>query len=393
MADIGHSHGTGRTPPAPHQVRQAVAAIIVPMIVATVAGLIIFWPRQAGPALTDDDVPRLRGVVQTTTPPCASGTPAVPGGDCGNVTVRVRQADSRSSGTVNATVPSGKAAPVVEPGDKVVLAVTADPQGGPETYVLVDHDRGTQLIWLLIAFCAAIVAFGRWSGVASLGGLALSFAVLLAFILPAIQRGEDPLWVAIIGAAAIMFGVLYLTHGVSVPTSIAILGTLGALILTGLLGLAVTAWMDLNGTGSEETILLNSALPDVDLRGLLLAGIIIGTLGVLDDVTVTQTAIVGEIAAANPSLPARHLYSRAIRVGRSHIGSAVNTIILAYAGASLPHLLLIATSSTRPWDVLTSQAITTEIVRGVVGTLGLVAAVPITTALAAWIVALSHRAS
>lgn len=228
---------------------------------------------------------------------------------------------------------------------------------------------------------------------ASLAGLAVSFLVLLGFVLPAIMHGESPLWVAIVGSAAIMFSVLYITHGISVPTSIAVLGTLGALILTGLLGLAVTGWMKLNGSGSEETILLNSALPGVDLRGLLLAGIIIGTLGVLDDVTVTQTAIVGELAAADPRLPGRQLYRRAIRVGRSHIGSAVNTIILAYAGASLPLLLLIAASSTRPWDVLTSQAIAIEVVRGVVGTLGLVAAVPITTALASWITALSHRTS
>src|SRR4030095_16861056 len=125
---------------------------------------------------------------------------------------------------------------------------------------------------------------GRWNGLASIGGLAFSFAVLLWFILPAIEGGENPLWVAIVGAAAIMFVVLYLTHGISVNTSISLLGTLAALILTGLLGQVVTVWMHLNGSGTEEALLLSNALPGIDLRGLLLAGVIIGTLGVLYDV-------------------------------------------------------------------------------------------------------------
>ncbi|NUR28851.1 MAG: YibE/F family protein [Catenulispora sp.] len=360
-----------------------MALIVVPLILATLVGLIVLWPKGApphaqpsGPAVT-----QVRGTVVTATPPCAAQTPATPGGDCGTATVRV------GGKTVDATIPSGTTAPQVHPGDKVVVA--ADPDAG--TYAIIDHDRGTQLIWLLIAFAAAIIAVGRWQGLASLGGLALSFAILLWFILPAIERGQSPLPVAVVGAAAIMFGVLYLTHGVNVPTTIAILGTLAALVLTGLLGLAVTGWMHLTGAGTEDSILLRTALPGIDLRGLLLAGIIIGTLGVLYDVTVAQTLTVAEIAAANPAAPARLLYRRASRIGRAHIGAAVNTIILAYAGASLPLLLLIVVSNPHPWDVLTNQAIATEIVRSVVGTIGLVAAVPVTTALSAWISAFSHR--
>ncbi len=188
-----------------------------------------------------------------------------------------------------------------------------------------------------------------------------------------------------------MFVVLYLTHGINVNTSISLLGTLAALVLTGLLGQAVTAWMHLNGAGTEDTLLLSNALPGIDLRGLLLAGIIIGTLGVLYDVAVTQTLTVAEIGVANPRASRGHLYGRGLRIGRAHIGAAVNTIILAYAGASLPLLLLIVSSNPKPWDVLTSQAIATEVVRSVVGTLGLVAAVPITTGFAAWVTALSHR--
>jgi uncharacterized membrane protein len=381
----GHTHGYAATPPAPRHVRRIVAAIILPMVLATLIGLIALWPRGPTPHPNTAGVQRQRGTVVTVTPPCPQGRPPVLGGNCGNATVRL------GDQTVTATIPSGATAPAVKAGDRVVVALTERAGTGALAYVIVDHDRGAPLIWLLIAFAAAIIAVGRWNGLASLGGLAFSFAVLLWFILPAILRGENPLWVTIVGASAIMFFVLYLTHGISVPTSISILGTLAALILTGLLGQAVTAWMHLNGSGTEEAILLRTALPGIDLRGLLLAGIIIGTLGVLYDVTVTQTLTVSEIAAANPTAPAAHLYRRAGRIGRAHIGAAVNTIILAYAGASLPLLLLIVVSNARPWDVLTNQAIAAEIVRSVIGTLGLVAALPITTGLAAWIIALSHR--
>jgi uncharacterized membrane protein len=382
----GHAHGYGAVAPAPPRVRRTVAAIIIPMLIATLIGLIVFWPHGSAPH-PGGQITEVRGTVVTATPACAVGVAPQAGGDCGNATVKI------GGQTVPATVPSGRTAPAIKTGERVVLAVSEDPDTHEKTYAVIDHDRGTQLIWLLIAFAAAIIMVGRWNGLASLGGLAFSFAILLLFILPAIERGESPLTVAIVGAAAIMFFVLYLTHGVSVPTSIAILGTLAALVLTGLLGLAVTEWMHLTGSGTEESVVLNTALPNVDLRGLLLAGIIIGTLGVLYDVTVTQTLTVAEIAAANPTVSGSYLYRRAMGIGRAHIGAAVNTIILAYAGASLPLLLLIVVSNPKPWDVLTNQAIAAEVVRSVIGTLGLIAAVPITTALSAWITAISHRAA
>ncbi|WP_290859836.1 YibE/F family protein [Hamadaea sp.] len=382
------SHDHGHAPPAPAKVRRVVTAIVVPLVVATVIGLIVLWPRGATPTMATDTIQRIRGTVVSATDACAPGEAPTLGGPCGNATVDL------DGQTVQATIPSGTSAPAVREGDKVVVVVTDDPADpSVKTYSVVDHDRTTPLIWLVALFCAVIIAFGRWRGLASLGGLAVSFFVLLVFILPAIQRGESPLWVAVVGSAVIMFVVLYLTHGVTVPTTVAILGTLGALVLTGLLGLAVTSLLHLNGSGSDESVILSNVLSGVDLRGLLLAGIIIGTLGVLDDVTVTQTAIVGEIAGADPTLSARRLYAAAIRVGRAHIGSAVNTIILAYAGASLPLLLLIVAAGTHTRDVLTTQQISAEIVRGVVGTIGLVAAVPLTTALAAWLTSLSHRAA
>jgi uncharacterized membrane protein len=283
---------------------------------------------------------------------------------------------------LDTTVPSGPGAPAIKPGDRVVVAGnTSD----PGRLAVVDHDRSLALLFLLALFAAAVIAFARWRGVMSLVGLAVSFGLLFTFVLPAIQRGEAPLAVAIVGSAAIMFAVIYLTHGVSVSTSIAVLGTLAALVLTGLLGLGVTGVTRLTGSGTEEATILSNVLPGVDLRGLLLAGIIIGTLGVLDDVTITQTSIVNELALADTGLPGRKLYASALRVGRAHVASVVNTIVLAYAGASLPLMVILVTGGGGTMNVLTTQAISAEIVRSVVGTLGLIAAVPITTALAAWI--------
>ncbi|GIG02794.1 YibE/F family protein [Catellatospora citrea] len=380
----GHSHEPGESlPPAPADLRRIVTAIIVPLVVATVIGLIVLWPRGPSPQQASDTTQRLHGEIVSATPACPREVPAQPGGDCGTAQVRI------GDKVVDAVVPTGPSAPVVGVGDDVVLIGSVDAEGG-QRYAVVDHDRWGWLLALVALFVAAVIAFARWRGVASLVGLVVSFAVLLAFILPAIVRGEPPLWVAIVGSAAIMFAVIYLTHGVSVGTSMALLGTLAALVLTGLLGLLTTNLLHLTGSGSDEAAILANVLAGVDLRGLLLAGIIIGTLGVLDDVAITQLAIVGELSLADPTLGARQLYRSAIKVGRSHVASVVNTIILAYAGASLPLMLLLVTAGTRTRDVLSTQVMAAEIVRGVVGTIGLIAAVPITTALAAWAIARSH---
>jgi uncharacterized membrane protein len=187
-----------------------------------------------------------------------------------------------------------------------------------------------------------------------------------------------------------MLTVLYLTHGFTLPTSVAVLGTLASLVLTGVLAAFATSVTQLTGIASEDDSFLSTNFHNVNMRGLLLAGILIGALGVLDDVAVTQAVTVTELAQANPALRARQLYRSASRVGRAHIASVINTIILAYAGASLPVLLLLAAADQPVGDLLTSQLLAQEIVRSIVGTIGLIAAVPITTALAA--LTAHHRA-
>ncbi|MEU8816154.1 YibE/F family protein [Actinoplanes sp. NPDC048796] len=273
-------------------------------------------------------------------------------------------------------------------GDDVVLLHTPNAVPGGTDYAIVDRQRSTPMIWLLALTAAVILAFGRWRGLRSLAGLAVSFAVLLLFIIPAILDGSPPLLVAVVGAAAIMFAALYLTHGVSTHTSVAVAGTLASLVLTGLLGAGFTAALHLTGVATDDDAFLSATLGGIDMRGLLLAGIVIGALGVLDDVTVTQAVTVAEMSASSSGWP---LYRAAIRVGRAHVGSAVNTIVLAYAGASLPLLLLFSTSTQPAGDLLTGELLAQEILRSAVGTIGLVASVPLTTALAVLAADRSHR--
>ena len=248
--------------------------------------------------------------------------------------------------------------------------------------------RAIELWVLAAAFTLALLAFGRWRGLRALGGLAVTFVVLVYFVVPAILAGESPLLVAIVGSSAVMLMVLYLTHGFTLSTTVAVLGTIASFVLTGLLAALAVRAMHLTGvTDSADAAV--AVIRGVDMSGLLLAGIVIGTLGVLDDVTVTQSVTVGELSRANPKYTVRELYGAANRVGRSHIASVVNTIILAYAGASLPLFILIAADTSSIGAVLTGPLLAQEIVRSAVATIGLIAAVPITNILAA--VALRHR--
>ncbi|MGR6316915.1 YibE/F family protein [Micromonospora soli] len=393
---MGADH-TRPAPSAPPGVRRILAATVVPLFVVTVIATLVLWPRHTQESAGSPDVPRYHGTVtRVVTEPCPP-TPETPSGGstgpCGTATVAVEQGPDAGRPT-ETPVPSGPGAPRVEVGDKIVLVELVDPADPTvKSYQIAEHQRGTPLVWLAVLFAVAIVAFGRWRGLAALGGLAASFAVLLGFVLPGIGAGRPPLLVAIVGSALIMFVVLYLTHGITAQTSVAVLGTLGSLVLTGVLGTLATAATHLTGFGSEDATTLSMFQREVDLHGLLLAGIIIGSLGVLDDVTVTQAATVTELAHANPGLSRAQLYRAATRVGRAHIASTVNTIVLAYAGASLPLLLLLVADARPVSQILTSEFMAQEIVRSAVATLGLIAAVPLTTGLAAVVTTAGRRAA
>ena len=360
--------------------RRIALGVIAPIAVVTCAALVWLWPSAdiAAPE-GSGAAEQVAGQVTTVLREECAERLADDVNGCGTARVRLTEAGAPGR-TVEVPLPNGPGAPEISQGDDVVLIETVSPEGG--AYAIVDHQRSTELWVVAAAFALAVVAFGRWRGIAALAGLAVSFALLVLFVVPAILAGEPPLLVAIVGSAAIILTVLYLTHGITVSTTVAVLGTLTSLTLTGLLSMATVAALHLTGITDDISTALGAA-HSVNMEGLLLAGIVIGSLGVLDDVTVTQSATVAELARANPTYGFGQLYRAGSRVGRSHIASVINTIVLAYAGSSLPLLVLIVAGNDSLGGVVTDQLIAQEIVRSAVATVGLIAAVPLTTALAA----------
>lgn len=270
-------------------------------------------------------------------------------------------------------------------GDELLVLRRQAPRGD-EVYFISDYIRRTPLLYLFAAFVIIAVAVGRWWGVTSIIGMGFSFLVIFVFILPRILAGGDPVITTVVGSLFIIPVTFYLSHGVNRKTSIAVVGTVIALVITGTLAVYFVDFAKLSGYASEEAAFLRSAQfgGAVDVRGLLLAGIIIGTLGVLDDVTVSQASIVRQLRRTDVGLPALEIYRRAMAVGQDHISSMVNTLVLVYTGASLPLLLLFLDARTSFWEVVNYEVVADEIVRTLVGSIGLMLAVPITTFLSCY---------
>jgi uncharacterized membrane protein len=269
----------------------------------------------------------------------------------------------------------------LDPGDGVLMGYRpAAPEG--LRYAFLDPDRRPTLVYLAVLFGAAVVVLGGLRGIAALAGLAATVVVLLAFVLPAVLEGRDPLAVALVGAAAIAFLALYTSHGFTTKTTVALLGTLGGLACVAVLALAFMALADVTGFGSEEAFIVSALGTQIDLRGLVLGGMVIGALGAIDDMTVTQSSAVWELRATDPDIGRRDLLAAGLRIGRDHVASTVNTLVLAYAGASMPLLILFVLSEQSLGTVANGELVATEIVRTLVGSIGLVASVPITTWLA-----------
>ena len=368
-------------------VNGVLAATVAPLLLATIVGLVVLWPpgdavhrpTSFGPPtqLIDGTVEAYRQV------PC-QGSPLGAGGRCRVATVRLTEGPEKGR-TTDLDLFEGPGQPPLHTGDPVVLG-RADDRGQVD-YYFSDFQRRSPLLWLGLLFAVAVVAVGRMRGLAALVGLGLSFVLLVSFVLPAVLAGSNPLLVAIVGSSAIMFMLMYLAHGVNQQTTTALLGTLVSLALTGILATVFVDVARVAEVNTEETAVLQVNASQVSLEGILLGGIIIGSLGVLNDVTVTQASAVWALKEADPSAGARTLYRRAMRIGRDHIASTVDTLVLAYAGAALPLLLLFTLASRPIGDVLTGGLVAEEIVRTLVGGIGLVASVPVTTGLAAMVAA------
>jgi len=363
--------------------------VLVPVALATLVGLWLTWPGdtpRSGADIGFGQRPVHGEVLAAASAPCSSGSTGIGGASQANrcISLDVQLTDGDSPGvTIQQVLPDEPSTPRFTVGDHVVLAYTGGNPSESGSYQVQDFQRGTSMLWLVALFAAAVLLLGRWRGLASLVALGFSFLVLVVYLFPALLTGRDPVIVGVLAASVIMFGVLYLTHGVSARTSSAVLGTVLSLALIGMLGIAFSAATHLTGLDDDTGNLIRVLGHGVDARGLLLAGMIIGALGVLDDVTVTQTSAVWELRRANPALGAWALYTAAVRIGRDHVSSAVNTLALAYAGAALPVLLTFSLSEQVFGTLITAQNIAQEVVRTLVGSIGLVAAVPITTAIAA----------
>ena len=269
------------------------------------------------------------------------------------------------------------------PGEDVAEALGVTPPDVQLSYQFTgDFQRRSLLALAAVLFAGVVIAVGLIRGFAALGGIVASLGILLLFILPAILDGRSPVLVAIVGATAISIVTLYLAHGFTRMTNVALLGIFTALVLTALLAAVGVELARFSGFASEESTLL-TLFEGIDVRGLLLAGIVLGTAGALDDVAITQASAVWELAEADPGSDRQSLFRRAMRIGRHHIASTVNTLLLAYAGAALPLLILFVLSEQSLGAIANSEVVAVEIIRTLVGSIGLVAAVPLTTWLAA----------
>ncbi|GGY50632.1 YibE/F family protein [Streptomyces xanthochromogenes] len=401
----GHSHAHGPAAPVSKHLRKVIAAVLIPFSTAVLVGLVVLWPGGAPPhqrtGVGFDRQTQQAKVVKVDEVDCNSvnAGQAPSNGDTSTAeSQQARSTGQRVCKKATVEVTSGKEkgrtfTEIVQPdsprqlhtGQGVIVAYAPDAPHDLQ-YSVTDVNRRFPMALLAGIFALAVVAVGRLRGVMALVALVVSFAVLTLFILPAVLQGSNPLLVAVVGASAIMLIALYMCHGLSARTSVAVLGTLVSLMLIGLLGSLFIGWASLTGNTDDNTGLIHGLYPNIDMSGLLLAGVIIGSLGVLDDVTVTQTSAVWELHEANPTMGPRGLYRAGIRIGRDHIASVVNTLVLAYAGAALPLLLLFSIAQSSVGTVANSELVAEEIVRTLVGSIGLVASVPLTTALAALVV-------
>lgn len=405
-----HSHGEGAGAAFDPRLRRNLTVAAAVIFAVTVIGAVLLWPSGSDrddlgslgvadayfdatvtrvdefPCPGTDGAPDAGGAaVTTTTSP--SGDEPDPG-LCQTVTFRLDQGPDRGEERSVDLFDVGPF-PEIGVGDGVVVPYLEDALPEFQYAQAFERERRWPLILLAGLFALLVIIQGRIRGLAALAGLVASIGVIIVFVLPALVEGAAPVPVAIVAASLVAFLALYLAHGFNPLTTVALMGTLVSLVLVGVLSWLFTGLTVLSGLG-EEAQYIRAFGGDLSFQGLLLAGIILGALGALDDMTVTQASAVAELRAANPGYGFRDLYRAGSRIGRDHIASTVNTLALAYAGASLPLLLLFVEFGRPISRVLTSEIVAAELVRTLVGSIGLVASVPLTTALAARLVT-GHR--
>ncbi|MFN3188179.1 MAG: YibE/F family protein [Candidatus Paceibacteria bacterium] len=269
--------------------------------------------------------------------------------------------------------------------DDVIFVNRLESIDGYEYILFKDVERRPQLAIIFGVFLALVIIFAGWQGVRALVSLGISLGAIVYLLVPALLAGYSPALASLVISAGILAVILFFTHGIRPHVVIAFAGTVLAVAATCLIAWLSVSWMRLTGFSSDAAVYLNfSTGGTLDFSGLLLGSIIIGLLGVLDDVSITQSSVVHELRRANNNLNWRELYVRAIRVGRDHVGSLVNTLALAYVGAALPLVLLYSRAEASFMLSINQEVIASELVRIIIGSMGLILAVPLTTVIAAW---------
>lgn len=382
-----HSHATPPSDGPPRRTLALVLAAVVGVIaVVTLVAMALLWPA-------DEDVPKAQD------PYAAEGVSRVPAVvesvrafDCGGDGLGPDQTQARAGDCAEVTAQAGdetatftldptRWASGMKVGDEIQVLRIA-PDGQPASWEFYDFERGFPLAVIAAVFGLLVVVVARWRGLFAIAGIGVTLVVLLGFVMPALLSGTNALLVATVGSAAIMIVVLYLAHGISIRTTSALFGTLVGLALTAVLGAWATDWSHLTGVASDDDRLLAAVATSADLSGIVAASMVIAGLGVLNDVTVTQASAVWEMRALQPGASRTQLFTSAMRIGRDHIASSVYTLVFAYAGSAMTILLLVSAYSQSLTQVATSEEIGSEVARTLVGAIGLVLAVPITTAFA-----------
>ena len=392
-----HSHSSGPAPLSPLAAKIVVGLLAV-IGLTTVIGAVLLWPH--GKAV---DIPlpfqnahggavstEAGHVVSTGMNNCGSpsvgavltSAPATAAPGAGSCVQSLIGIDSGPNSGANTLLEfsTGPGQPHLAAGDHIRVTRQVD-DSGTTTYAFFDFERTWPLVALAAVFAVVVVAVARWRGLRALVGIAVAFVVLTVFLLPALRDGGPAIPVALVASSVILYAVIYLAHGVSLRTSAALLGTLSALLLSSVLSWGAIELAHLTGLSEDQNNEIAAYMGSVSITGLLLAGFIIGSLGVLNDVTVTQASTAFELAEHGASR--RAIFTGAMRVGRDHIASTVYTLVLAYAGSALPLLLLFSVANRSLGDVLTSESVAIEIARSAVGGIALALSVPLTTAIAA----------
>ena len=372
------------------RVRTVLLAALALVALATVAGVVALWPDhaavdrvRAGAPYAAPGVTTPNAEVLSVGPACPADTSGTrPPAGCDTLQVRVLEGAGKGE-RADVQVPPEVSTSGIGGGDHVELFRTPGKNGEPASYTFSSVRRSAPLLWLTLLFVAIVILVAGRRGAMAVVGLVVSGATLYYFLLPALLSGRPGLAVACVSASAIMFVVLYTTHGFSLRTSTALAGTLVGIGLTALIGTFVIGGAHLTGIADESGGALSSfAGSTLDFQGLLACSMVLAGLGVLNDVTITQASSVWELRSAAPQAGRRQLFTSAMRIGRDHIASTIYTIVFAYAGAALVALMLLYVYDRPLLDLVSTESLAEEVVRTFTSAIGLILAVPVTTAIA-----------